>query len=171
MSVHELIIVIAMVGYAVYKQTQRHEIVGDTRFKLAVIYGVIGLLVGGYHLPASSLEWVFLVASLALSVVIGLIRGRYTRVWAEGGRVWGQGTAFTVSIFLAMVVAKFALGTVAYFNGVSDSGGLGEILLMIAIMVAFQAQLVWRRAEPLGARRSSHDPAPPAPHPSVSPRP
>jgi hypothetical protein len=29
---------------------------------------------------------------------------------------------------------------------------------MIAIMVAFQAQIIWRRAKPLGARESSEAP-------------
>lgn len=158
MSIHELIIIVAMVGYAVYRQTQRHEVVGDSRFKLAIIYGLIGLVVGGYHLPQNGWETLFLVVSLALSIGVGLLRGRYTRIWPEGSRVWSQGTAFTVTLFLGMVAAKFALGTAAYFLGVSDSGGFGEILLMIALMIAFQAQLVWKRAEPLGARRHSSDP-------------
>jgi len=38
-----------------------------------------------------------------------------------------------------LVLAKFAIGTVAYVVGISDGGGFGEILLMIALMVAFQA--------------------------------
>jgi hypothetical protein len=54
-------------------------------------------------------------------------------------------------LFLAMVVAKFGLGTWAYFHHVSDDGGFGEILIMIAVMIAFQAELVWRRARALGA--------------------
>lgn len=158
MSVHELVIILVLVGYAIYKQTQRHEVVGGSRFKLAVIYGLIGLLVGGYHLPTTGLQVTFLLASLALSAVVGLARGRYTRVWAENDRVYAQGTVLTVSLFVGMVVLKFVLGTVAYFNGVSDSGGFGEILIMIAIMVAFQAELIWRRAAPLGARRQDTDP-------------
>jgi hypothetical protein len=54
-----------------------------------------------------------------------------------------------------MVVAKFGLGTYAYFAHISDGGGFGEILIMIAVMVAFQAELIWRRACALGARTSS----------------
>jgi hypothetical protein len=33
---------------------------------------------------------------------------------------------------------------------ISDDGGFGEVLIMIAIMVAFQAELIWRRARTLG---------------------
>lgn len=157
MPASSLVIILAMVGYAVYKQTQRHEVVGSSRFKLAIIYGVVGLAIGGYHVPPSGLAWLFLGLSIALSVVVGLARGRLTRIWPEGGRVYAQGTALTVGLFLGMVALKFVLGTIAWFAGVSDSGGIGEVLLMIAVMVAFQAELVWHRARPLGARESSKD--------------
>jgi hypothetical protein len=86
-------------------------------------------------------------------------RGRLTRVWADETsaerRVCSQGTAVTVALFLGMVVATFGLGTYAYFAHISDDGGFGEVLIMIAVMVAFQAELIWRRARALGARTSS----------------
>jgi hypothetical protein len=85
-------------------------------------------------------------------VVVGLARGRLTRVVRDAdGRVLAQGTATTIGLFVGLVVAKFALGTLAYFLHISDDGGFGEILVMIAVMVAFQAELVWRRARALGA--------------------
>jgi hypothetical protein len=85
-------------------------------------------------------------------------------VWADDGasgerKVYSQGTALTVGLFLGMVVAKFGLGTYAYFAHISDDGGFGEVLIMIAVMVAFQAELMWRRARPLGARTSSRQAA------------
>ena len=151
------LIIAAMVGYAIYRQSQRHEVVGSSRFKLAIIYGIVGIAIGGYHLPANGLAWGLLAASIVLSVVVGYVRGRLTRVWPEDGRVYAQGTALTIGLFLGMVVVKIGLGTVAYFAGISDNGGIGEVLLMIAVMVAFQADVIWRRAEPLGARESSKD--------------
>lgn len=164
MSIVEILILVAMIGYAIYRQTQRNEVIGSSRFKLAIIYAVIGLVVGGFSRPDTAAEWVLLGASILLSVVVGLARGRLTRVWAEGAagerRVYSQGTAVTVSLFLGMVVAKFALGTYAYFAHISDDGGFGEVLIMIAIMVAFQAELIWRRAQALGARASSRPSVP-----------
>ena len=80
----------------------------------------------------------------------GLIRGRLTRVWAAAdGHAYSQGTPLTIGLFFALVAAKFAIGTAAYFLRVSDDGGFGEILIMIAVMVAFQAELIWRRARAL----------------------
>ena len=158
MTLTQIAILVAMMAYAIYMQTKRHEVVGDTRFKLAVIYGIIGLVMGGLNLPDQPFEIAFLAVGLLLSIGVGLIRGKYTRVWAEGGRVYSQGTAFTITLFLLLVLSKFAMGTAAYFLGLSDGGGFGEVLLMIALMVAFQAQIIWNRAKPLGARASDKDP-------------
>ena len=158
MTLTQIAILVAMMAYAIYMQTKRHEVVGDTRFKLAVIYGIIGLVMGGLNLPDQPFEIAFLAVGLVLSIGVGLIRGKYTRVWAEGGRVYSQGTAFTITLFLLLVLSKFAIGTAAYFLGVSDGGGFGEVLLMIALMVAFQAQIIWNRAKPLRARASDKDP-------------
>jgi hypothetical protein len=51
MSPIEIAVLLALTGYAIYRQTQRHEVVGSGRFKLAIIYAVIGLVVGGMHAP------------------------------------------------------------------------------------------------------------------------
>ena len=150
MSPTEIIIILALTGYAIYQQTRKHQVTGQNRFKLAIIYGVVGLIVGGIYLPRNAAAWGLLVLSLALSAGVGLLRGRKTRVWAAAdGHVYSQGTVLTISLFLGLVAAKFAIGTGAYFLHISDDGGFGEVLIMIAIMVAFQAELIWRRARAL----------------------
>ena len=152
MTPGELLVILAMVGYAVYRQTQDHVVEGSQRFKLAVIYGIVGLVVGGFNVPTAVLSWIFLVLSVALSVVVGLARGRLQRVWrATDGALHTQGTPLTIGLMLGMIVIKFALGTIAHFADAADDGGIGEIILMIAIMIAFQAEIVWRRGLRLAA--------------------
>jgi len=156
MSPTEIIIILALTGYAIYQQTRKHQVTGQNRFKLAIIYGVVGLIVGGIYLPRNAAAWGLLVLSIALSAGVGLLRGRKTRVWAAAdGHVYSQGTVLTISLFLGLVAAKFAIGTAAYFLHISDDGGFGEVLIMIAIMVAFQAELIWRRAQALSPIRSA----------------
>jgi hypothetical protein len=149
MSPVELTVIIAVVCYAVFQQTRRHQLHKGSRFKLAAIYGVVGLSVGGAHLPETTLSIAFLLLSIALSLIVGLARGRLTRVWCEGETAFSQGTKLTVTLFLLMIAAKFGLGTVAYLAHASEDGGAGEILLMLAIMMAIQAQLISKRAEAL----------------------
>jgi hypothetical protein len=153
MSPIEIVALLALVGYAIYRQTQQHEVDGGaSRFKLAAIYAIAGVAIGGFALPRSGSELLVLGIGLALSVVVGLARGRLTRLWIEGGKVYSKGTPLTIGLFLGLVAAKFAIGTACYFLHISDDGGFGEVLVMIAIMIAFQAEIVWRRARALGAR-------------------
>ncbi|MBV9794426.1 MAG: DUF1453 domain-containing protein [Actinobacteria bacterium] len=158
MSATEIVLLLALTGYAIYQQTRKHQVTGSNRFKLAIIYGIVGLAVGGLNLPGNAAAVGLLALSLALSIGVGLLRGRLTKVWAAAdGNVYSQGTALTIGLFLALVAAKFAMGTAAYFLHISDDGGFGEVLLMIAVMVAFQAELIWRRARTLLPPTSGHN--------------
>ena len=163
MTPFQIVAILAMTAYAIYKQTVVSEVTASGRFKMAVIYGVIGLALGGFDLPSGFWGIAMLVFSLALSAVVGLGRGRWTDIWvASDGRVMRKGNALTIGLFVGLVAVKFGLGTLAYFTKIDDGAGFGEGLVMIAIMVAFQAQIVWKRGERLGARTTA------APAPAVS---
>jgi hypothetical protein len=165
MSPLEILAVLALVGFAVYKQTKKQVVTGAGRFKLAITYAVVGLLVGGFAWPDGGWGWALLAIGLALSATVGYARGRLTPMWTETGdetdtegrgdadqdgpRVVSRGTALTIGLFLGLVAVKFALGVLAYFTGISDGGGIGEVLFMIAIMIGFQAEVMWRRAKTL----------------------
>ena len=155
MSPIEIIALLALAGYAVYRQTRQNEVIGDSRFKLAIIYAIVGVIVGGFTRPDGLTEVLLLAGGLVLSALVGLARGRWTRLWAQDGRVYSQGTPLTIGLFLGLIAAKFAIGTVCYFLHISDDGGFGEILVMIAVMIAFQAEIIWRRARTMGARTSA----------------
>jgi hypothetical protein len=160
MSPVEIIAIVALSVYAIYKQTHVSEVTEQGRFKMAVIYGIVGLAVGGFVAPQGGIAVSMLVLSFTLSAVVGLARGRLTRVWVDAdGRVLRQGTALTVSLFLGLIVAKFAIGTFDYFEHVHGGTGFGEVMIMIAIMIVFQAEIVWRRAKALLADESSRTPA------------
>ncbi len=152
MSIIEIVAIVALVGYAIYKQTHVAEVAAKGRFKLAIIYAIVALCVGGIVAPHSPAATALLVVSILLSVAVGVARGRLTRVWAEpDGRVMRQGTTLTVGLFLGMIVVKFGMGTYAYLAHISGDGGFGEIMLMMAVMVAVQAQMIKNRADRLTA--------------------
>ncbi len=147
MSPIEIIALVALAGYAVYRQTTVSEVREQGRFKLAIIYAVVGIAVGGFALPHGAVALGLLALSIALSAVVGLVRGYKTHVWrAEDGRVLRQGTVLTIALFVGLIAAKFGIGTYEYLAGVRDTAGFGEVMVMIAVMVAVQAQIVWIRA-------------------------
>jgi hypothetical protein len=151
MSTLELAAILALCGYSVYRQTKTSDVFGHYRFKMALIYGIVGLCIG-VTIPHTLAAEGLLVVSLAASVWVGAIRGRHTHIWrGDDGRVYSRGTVFTVTMFLALIAFKFALGTGAYFAHVSYAASFGEILLMIGLMAGVQAELVWRRAKTLRA--------------------
>ncbi len=53
-------------------------------------------------------------SQVILSFVVGILRGRLTRVWVEADRrVLRQGTRVTIALFVGLIATKFALGTLA----------------------------------------------------------
>jgi hypothetical protein len=151
MSPLDLALLLALVCWAIYKQTRVAEVnSGPGRFTMAGIYVVLGLVLGGFELPKGAPGIALIAVGLLLSLIVGILRGRLTRVWPDAhGRILRQGTRLTVTLFVGLVATKFALGTLAYFWHVDDGAGLGEVLVMIAVMIAVQAELVSRRAAAL----------------------
>ncbi|UTJ48958.1 hypothetical protein NLZ15_08075 [Atlantibacter subterranea] len=147
MTATQILMLIALTCWSVYKQTIRTEVNGKGRFKMAKIYGIVGLVVGGFYLPTDAIAWATVVLSIGASALVGVMRGNLTRLSVEDGKVFSQGNALTIGLFLGLVAFKFLLGTWLYFNHPLPHNGFGEILVLIAIMVAVQAQIVWLRAQ------------------------
>ncbi|ANJ26147.1 hypothetical protein [Agromyces aureus] len=154
----QLVLLLGMVVYAIVRQTRISTAGGPARFKLAFIYagiGVASLLVGGWS-PPEGLGWLFLLGGIVLSAVVGVLRGRLTKVWvADDGQLLRQGTWLTVSLFVAVIAVKVALGVIAGFAGIADGSSFAEVLVIVAIMIAVQAEIVHRRARRLSATRPS----------------
>lgn len=153
MTATQILMLIALTCWSVYKQTIRTEVNGKGRFKMAKIYGIVGLVVGGFYLPTDAIAWATVVLSVGASALVGVMRGNLTRLTIEDGKVFSQGNALTIGLFLGLVAFKFLLGTWLYFNHPQPHNGFGEILVLIAIMVAVQAQIVWLRAQKVVAGR------------------
>ncbi|SFM92072.1 hypothetical protein [Variovorax sp. OV329] len=147
MSATEIAILALMSVYALWRQSMQHAVsLGPARFKLALIYAGAGLVIGGYHLPPDRSSWLTLAGSLLASVGVGLLRGRYTRLWRDAqGQLWSQGTPLTITLFVLLVGGKFALGAWQYIHRQHPHGGFGEVLVMIALMLAMQSQIIWHR--------------------------
>jgi hypothetical protein len=151
----EIVIVAALVTYAVYKQTKVAVVGSGARFRLAAIYLLAGVVVG-LRLPHDLVAVALLAASLIISVAVGCARGAFTRVWVgPDGRIRSRGSLVTIGLFLALIASKFVIGAIADRLGIHEAS-LGEVLVMISVSIAVQAQLVWRRAQLLGRAGPVH---------------
>ena len=86
MNAIEILAIVALTTYAVYKQTHVSEVREKGRFKLALIYGIVGISVGGFAVPHGAFAVVLLVTSVVLSIIVGLARGYLTRLWVDSRR-------------------------------------------------------------------------------------
>lgn len=143
----EIVALIGLSAYSLYKQSHRRKLVSSKRFLLPAVYVIVGVAVGGFVLPQSVLAGVLLALGWLITLVTGFIRGVKTRIWIEeDGTRWAQGTALTITLFIAMIAAKLGLGSIAYVEHVNPAGGFGEIIASIGVMMLFQSEIVHRRA-------------------------
>ncbi|WP_312072965.1 hypothetical protein [Atlantibacter sp.] len=147
MTTTQILVLIALICWSLYKQTIRNEVRGQRRFKMAIIYGIVGLIVGGFYLPTDAIAWACVTGSIGASALVGVMRGNLTRLTLEDGKVYSQGNVVTIGLFLGLVTLKFLLGTWLYMNHPQPHSGFGEIIVLIAIMAAVQAQIIWLRAQ------------------------
>lgn len=80
MTATQILMLIALTCWSVYKQTIRTEVNGKGRFKMAKIYGIVGLVVGGFYLPTDAIAWATVVLSVGASALVGVMRGNLTRL-------------------------------------------------------------------------------------------
>lgn len=144
----ESVVVIALMAFSVYKQTQRSEVKrGMGVFLIAIVYAAIGAVTGGLAVPTGAAAWLLLGSGAVLSLIVGLARGYLTRVWidADGHRM-SQGTALTVGLFIALVASKVGLTVFAGYHGYQSASGFGQVLVVVAVMIAVQEYVARRRA-------------------------
>jgi hypothetical protein len=146
----DIAVILALTVYSLYKQSQVGPVREHGRFKMAVIYVIVGLCVGGIDMPSGTAGIAMVASGILLSVVVGVSRGFLTKVWRDAdGTVLKQGTALTIGLFLGMIAIKFAMGAWASIKDVDDGAGIGEVLIMLGLMIGIQAEIVWRRGRSL----------------------
>jgi hypothetical protein len=149
LSSFEIVAILALTAYSLYKQSHRRILNPAKRFLLPLIYVAVGLAVGGFVMPSTVLAWTLLIAGLLLSIVTGVVRGLKTRVWIEGDDRYAQGTALTIGLFLGMVAIKWVFGAIGVIGHDGAPDGFGEIIFSIGLMMVVQAEIVHRRARAL----------------------
>ena len=153
MPLSQALMLAALIAFAIYRQTRTAPVVSSGRFSISLIYAALagfGVATSGWS-PPSGIGWVFLLTGFALSAVVGTARGMLTKLWrADDGRTMRCGTGSTIGLFFVALAVKVAMGIYARANHIADGADFGEILVVVAIMSAAQAEIVFRRALAFG---------------------
>ena len=112
-----LVIGLAAFAFLLYRQVQRRPIGGRgrgtvRRGEIALVLlavGAIELASFAQHRHFGAASVAILCASFAVGGALGVARGFTVRLWSENGRLYRQGTAITVVLWLVGVGLYLAL--------------------------------------------------------------
>jgi uncharacterized membrane protein len=162
-STIEIVILVVLVAlpYSIYRQMQVNEVNPSGLIKLPLIFVAIGIL--GFGVNTRDIDGgagadLYLLGSTALAIGFGVWRGRRTDVWRnEAGDGWlQQGNRTMLTLWVAMILSKVVLGTVAGFTDLYPGEQPGEIFIFIGVSFAIQNVIVaqrtiWRDTPPRDA--------------------
>jgi hypothetical protein len=160
----EIVLIAAAIIYVTARRLMGEPAEGKRLLVLPAVLGVIGLTQTSVH---SVTALGFLVASAALSVVFGLLRGLTIRTYEQNGIVMLRYTAMTIVVWAVSFAARFAAGFVMNLidPGVAQNGNglmlvvgaglLAEGLVVLAKAVRVRGQVVWSKGRDGEPHRTS----------------
>lgn len=110
--------------------------------------GAVAPQIGLVHLHG--IDYTVLAADLALSVVIGAIRGRTVLIYQHAGTTWYRYGPLTVALWFLSIVLRVALGIYGAHHGATQLATSDVVLLMFGLTLLVQNAIVWARYSATG---------------------
>ena len=170
-----IVVDVLLIGAAVVWILARQVQVGRVKPRLLwlvplllAFFGIRSLPSSTWHVPA---DLGLLAVSAVISIGLGIWRGQTIRVWRDAdGTWWRQGSALTLVLWGALIVARGLLYGVGIGVGHREATNLGAILVTLALSFAAQNAVTALRmtappplpggqqAEPAAARSTAGSP-------------
>jgi hypothetical protein len=149
MTFSTILIAIAVIGVVLAKRVRGEAVPQPKKlFLLPIIAGVIGVEnVAHAHLNATDIA--VIAAGSALSLGLGLLRGRLDKVTMVNGAPFMSWTAASIGLFAVNVVAKLALDVGGVAAGGTASALSSSILLSLGLTLLGEAAVIWFRTQSL----------------------
>jgi hypothetical protein len=149
MTVTAIAIAIALIVVVLARRIRGEAVPAPRKlFLLPVVVGVIGLQ-NLSHTELNSVDIGVIAAGCALSLVLGLVRGRLDKVSMVNGAPYMAWTAGSVSVFVVNVLAKVALDAGGVAAGGTTAALSSSILFSLALTLLGEAAVVWLRSQSL----------------------
>jgi hypothetical protein len=151
MSAIEILAVIGIIGYIIFRQVQGESLRGKRAVLLPAILTVIGfvdLTSGGAHLGPADIFC--LVIGTAGSAAIGLAFGAVTRLESRGGHLWAQLPKSGLWLWVAMVAWRVLVMVAAVALHAHVAGSESTLLFSLGVNRLAQAAVIVPRAMAMG---------------------
>jgi hypothetical protein len=143
-----LFVVLAiLLPWSIYRQMNEHQVTREGLIKIPLIFLAIGLLFGGIGHLTGPAAIAALLGSIAVSVLFGVARGAVMPVWRDGEDRWmTRGNRLTLTLWVALIAFKFAVGAVASITGWFPVETATEVFLVLGVSFTVQNMIVARRS-------------------------
>lgn len=151
MSAIEILAVIGIIGYIIFRQVQGEPLRGKRVVLLPAILTVIGFLnlrSGGTHLTTADVAC--LVVGIAGSAAIGLAFGANLRLRERGGYLWGQLPLYGLWLWAALIGWRVVIMLAATGLHAHLAASSATLLLSLGANRLAQAAVVVIRAKAMG---------------------
>jgi hypothetical protein len=117
----------------------------DGRFSvILLVIGLAELVSYGQHHRLTGSVLAFLAASLAVSVLFGVVRAVTVRIWRQDGRVLRQGSWLTALLWLVSIGSHFAIGAILPGSAAAAAGA--ATLAFLGVTLGAQQLVLQARA-------------------------
>jgi hypothetical protein len=151
MSGIEIIVVIGLIGYIIFRQVQGEPLRGKRAVLLPAILTLVGFLnlrSGGGHLTSADI--LCLVIGAAGSAAIGLAFGAVTRLESRGGYLWAQLPLRGLWLWAALVGWRVLVMVLATGMHAHIAAATSTLLFSLGINRLAQAAVIVPRAMAMG---------------------
>jgi hypothetical protein len=151
MTFTTIAIAVAVIVFVLAKRVRGEEVRAPKKlFLLPIIVGIIGLQ-NVSHAKPNSVDIAVIAVGSALSLGLGLLRGRFDRVTLVNGSPFMSWTAASIAVLAVNVLAKLALDAGGVAAGGTSSALSSSILLSLGLTLLGEAAVVWFRSQSLTA--------------------
>jgi hypothetical protein len=140
MTAANILIYLALIGYILYLRVQGRPVKAGRRlFVLPVALVVIGFADVTQGASVKPIEVVLTVIAAAVSLGLGLLRGRADRLTERDGAPFVQWTAVSLALFFANLAAKLVLDLIGVAAGSSSSAAEKSLLFTLGLTLLGEA--------------------------------
>jgi hypothetical protein len=147
------LILAVVIPWSIWRQMHARPVTTEALVKLPLIFAVVAAVTLVTDVPAHTPDaLVYDLVCVALAIGFGAWRGQRISLTYDGTTPIQQGNRVTLMTWVAMLVLKFALGTVAAVTGWIPAEGAGEIFAFLALTFMAQSAIVATRTRGSGLR-------------------
>jgi hypothetical protein len=157
MTFTTIAIAVALIAFVLARRVRGEAVPAPKKlFVLPLVVGAVGLQ-NLTHAKLNAIDIGVIAAGCALSLVLGLQRGRLDKVSMVNGTPYMAWSAASVVVFAVNVLSKLALDAGGVAAGGTSASLSSSILLSLGLTLFGEAVVVWLRAQSLRPENAEGD--------------